>query len=446
MDTPLFDYIKRYSKSESLRFHMPGHKGKNNFLDSAFDITEIDNVGVLYHKNGLLQKSQENASAIFSTAKTLYSAEGSSLSIRAMLTLIKMYAEKNGKRCKVAAGRNAHKVFMTASALLDIEVTWLYPEKKESLLTAVISPYELDKYLSSTDEKPTAVYITSPDYLGNISDIKGLSKVCKKHGVILSVDNAHGAYLNFLESNMHPVYLGADICCDSAHKTLNVLTGGAYLHISENAPEELINNAEKAMSLFASTSPSFLILSCLDKINSYLDGAYRKELGAFIKELQDVKDKLISHGYKLSGDEPLKITVMTKDYGYTGEELNAVLTENNIISEFYDPDYIVFMLTPENGYDQLLYFERIMLGIKRRESILSLPPEIRPLKQVIAVSEAILSPSVTVDINEADGRILASPSVSCPPAIPIAVCGEKLDEGALECFRYYGIDKIEVLE
>lgn len=446
MDTPLFDFIKEYNESGNLRFHMPGHKGKDIFSDAGFDITEIDGTGVLYHGNGVLSKSQENASVLFSTAKTLYSAEGSSLAIRGMLALIKIYAGKQGKKPVVAAGRNAHKVFMTASAILGIGIDWLYPEIKESLLSAVITPHELERFLLSKKEKPVAVYVTSPDYLGNISDIKGLSEVCKKYGVILAVDNAHGAYLNFLGNNIHPINLGADLCCDSAHKTLSVLTGGAYLHISKNAPEEFSENAQKAMSLFASTSPSFLILSCLDKVNAYLDGEFRGELCEFTEKLGAVKDNLSLHGYKFIGDEPLKLTVKPKEYGYTGEEFNEILVSKNITAEFYDPDHVVFMFTPKNGFEELRYFEKVMLGISRREPIYSLPPVIKELKRGTELEKAVFMPSVTVNVSKAVGRILASPSVSCPPAIPIAVCGEVLDENAVECFRYYGIENIEVIE
>ena len=113
-----------------------------------------------------------------------------------------------------------------------------------------------------------AFYLTSPDYLGGMQDIAALSAVCDAHGVPLLVDNAHGAYLRFLPGgSRHPIDLGAAACCDSGHKTLPVLTGGAYLHLGPKAPVQEESTVRSALALFGSTSPSYLILQSLDACN-----------------------------------------------------------------------------------------------------------------------------------------------------------------------------------
>ena len=277
MNTPICDFVNKYAESEKARFHMPGHKGKGFLGTEHLDITEIDGADVLYNAKGIIKESQENASKLFGSEKTLYSAEGSSLSIRAMLYLALLYAKQSGRKPAIAAFRNVHKAFISASALLDIETQWIYPENQSGIISCGISPQNVDVLLTGIEEKPAALYVTSPDYLGNVQDIAGLSEVCKKHGILLLVDNAHGAYLKFLPQDIHPITLGADICCDSAHKTLPVLTGGAYLHISENAPDILYAEAERAMSLFASTSPSYLILQSLDIANKYMSDGYKRK-------------------------------------------------------------------------------------------------------------------------------------------------------------------------
>ena len=130
--------------------------------------------------------------------RTLYSTEGASQCIRGMLYLLALRAKQLGRKPLIAAGRNAHKTFLTAAALLDLQVQWLYPEDACGYLSCDLTAAQLDTYLEKAEEKPVAVYLTSPDYLGNTADIGALAQVCHKHGALLAVDNAHGAYLRFL--------------------------------------------------------------------------------------------------------------------------------------------------------------------------------------------------------------------------------------------------------
>ncbi len=445
MNTPVADFVEKYKNDGFVRLHVPGHKGKGSLCE-ACDLTEIDGADVLYHETGILGESQKNVTELFGTRTTVYSAEGSSLCIRAMLALIKMQAASEGKRPLVFAAGNAHKVFMTASAILDIDVKFLYPDVNSGLVSCVITPEGLRFELENADTLPIAVYITSPDYLGVISDIKGISAVCREYGVLLAVDNAHGAYLKFLPEDIHPITMGAHMCCDSAHKTFSALTGGAYLHISQNAPVLLSDNAKKAIALFASTSPSYLILASLDRMNARLAGEYKNELCAFTDKLSELKAQLINHGYTLFGSEPLKITIDAKKYGYTGEEIADILRKSRIECEFSDPDFCVMMLTPEIEDSELESLKNVLLAIPEKEEICTRAPENKRGEQAIAVKTALFSESESVCTENAVGRILASPSVSCPPAIPVAVCGERLTQSTVEIFRYYGIEKIDVIK
>ncbi|MBQ8415566.1 MAG: aminotransferase class V-fold PLP-dependent enzyme, partial [Clostridia bacterium] len=259
MRTPICDFVRRYADSRSLRLHMPGHKGKGPLGLEALDITEIQGADELFDATGIIKESEENAGRIFG-AHTFYSTEGSSLSIRAMLYLTLLYAKEQGRECLIWAGRNAHKTLLSALALLDMDVQWICSSQKSSYLSCHVTAKDLDEMLDGAQRKPVAVYLTSPDYPGQLADVGGIAKVCHRHGVLLLVDNAHGAYLKFLSPSLHPMDLGADMCCDSAHKTLPALTGSAYLHVSHHAPKQLWENAKIALSLFASNRPSYLIL------------------------------------------------------------------------------------------------------------------------------------------------------------------------------------------
>ena len=282
MKTPICSFIAKYASKNNVRLHMPGHKGIGEV--ESLDITEIDGADSLYEASGIIKESEDNASELFGSY-TLYSAEGSSLALRAMLYLA-MLTDKSGERPLILAGRNAHKVFVSAAALLDFDVEWL--SSGDSYLSCNISPEMLDERLGAMEKKPLAVYITSPDYLGNVADIGGIANVCRKHGVLLLVDNAHGAYLAFTEPSMHPIALGADMCADSAHKTLPCFTGAAYLHIADSMPDSIKARAKTALALFGSTSPSYLILASLDKANAYLAGGYKEKLAKFTEKLDEI--------------------------------------------------------------------------------------------------------------------------------------------------------------
>ena len=446
MNTPICDYVKKYCETNVVRLHMPGHKGTSFLGPEPYDITEIDGADSLYEASGIIAKSEENAAAIFETAATFYSTEGSSQCIRAMLYLTVLYHQQYSSQQKtvILAFRNIHKTVLTAAGLLDIEIVWIPEKEKQSYLSSKPDFSLLEQLFQ--ERKPTALYVTSPDYLGKLAPIRKLSDICKKYGVLLLVDNAHGAYLKFLEESQHPIDLGADICCDSAHKTLPVLTGGAYLHVAKDAPSFMKEKAKSALTLFGSTSPSYLILQSLDLTNEYLAQQYRRELQGLLINLKNLKMQLQSAGFELVEEEPLKITIRTKPYGYRGEEFAKQLSDRGIVCEFADPDYIVLMFstqTKEKDIDRLI---ESIKEIPRKKEIIEEPPFVRECVQMMTAREALLSASQLIPASESAGRILAESNIGCPPAVPIVMCGERISEAAVRAFQYYQIGTCHVIK
>lgn len=439
MDTPILDFLKKYSDSKTVRFHMPGHKGKSLLGIENFDITEVAGADALYEAQGIIAQSEANATKLFGSQASFYSTEGSSQCIRAMLHLV-IQCRKKGSAPLILAARNAHKAFVYAAALLDIDVQWLWPEGSTSVCSCIISADYLERTLESMPEKPAAVYITSPDYLGNVADISAFADICHRHGVLLAVDNAHGAYLHFLEKPLHPLDLGADICCDSAHKTLPVLTGGAYLHLSRNLPQEYVLRAKSALGLFGSTSPSYLIMASLDACNAYIADGFGAKLEDFCKNFEKLKAKISEHGWRVQDSDPLRLTIESD-----GNALSELMRENGIEAEYSDNDHVVFMMTPQNTFEELDKLESLLCSLKahKRERVyLKLPRS----KQLMSIRDAVFSASETVPVDSAVGRICASPLVSCPPAIPIVVSGEIIEEDAVDLLKYYGCEMIELVK
>ena len=521
MKTPIYDFVRRYKNLRPARFHMPGHKGRGPLGCEELDLTEIPGADSLYEASGIIAESEANASRLFG-CPTFYSTEGSSHCIRAMLQVAREACQGNreqgtGNRdrksnFRVLAARNVHKSFLSAAALLDLDVAWLPAKADGSYLSADPTPETLDAALAESGAQ--AVYLTCPDYLGFLPDLRPLARVCHARGALLLVDNAHGAYLRFLPESRHPMDLGADLCCDSAHKTLPVLTGGAYLHVKGSGirdqgsgdggnpapacrdgsqpsapPDGATGNRQQAtrdggggflaslgmtenearavrdaLGLFGSTSPSYLILQSLDLANPYLE-ALPEKLAAFLPKVEALKARLRAAGWRVVGDEPLKLTLCCG----TGLALAAALEQEGIFCEFADPDFVVFMLSPNNTDEEL---ERLEAALLRRETGTGdadcrnqwarrsrndktgdpVPGaggqwlHLRGLPEAVCtLREAMLSPAELVPAAESLGRVLARPGVSCPPAVPILMPGERIDEAALAAFRRYGMERVAVL-
>lgn len=433
MNTPIYDFVNDYSNSNFSRLHMPGHKGKNYLGCEYADITEIKDADALFDAKGIIAESEKNATELFGTLQTIYSAEGSTLCIKTMLALVRKYKKNN----YIIASRNSHKALIYGCSQLNMDIQWLWGDDDVfSLCRCKISEKTLYEKLNECDELPCAVYVTSPDYLGGEIDIKSLAETAHKFGVPLLVDNAHGSYLHFFSDKRHPIDLGVDMCCDSAHKTLPVLTGGAYLHINN---KEYVDKAKNAMEMFASTSPSYLILQSLDICNSYIADGYKDKLHKCVEMVDKLKSYLADLGWKIEQSDPLKLTIMS--YGLN---LAEYLRKYNIECEYEDPDYTVMMFTPENSIDD---FEKVKCAMKDCKPVnaFSELKNVQP-ERIMTVTEAIFSPYEMVPVEKAVGRICASPSVGCPPAVPIVVAGEVISEKSVEIFKYYNVDSCLVVK
>lgn len=445
MNTPIADFVRDYAASGTARLHMPGHKGAAFLGCENLDITEIAGADALYEASGIIAESEGSASALFGSARTFYSTEGSSQCVRAMLALA-IWNARPGVRPVVAAARNVHKAFLYAAALLDFDVVWLRSqEPSRSLCACGLSPADLEDALCRLPVPPAAVYVTSPDYLGGQCDIAALAETAHRCGAPLLVDNAHGAYLRFLPNSRHPIDLGADLCCDSAHKTLPVLTGGAYLHVSRRAPEKFRADGKRALSLFGSTSPSYLVLQSLDLCNRYLAEEYPARLAETAGCLEILRARLREKGWAVADTDPLKLTMDCAASGWDGPALAQKLRLGGIECEYCDRDDLVLMWTPENPPGDFHRLRECLgeNGLPPRQR-LPLPPV--PAETACSIREAIFAPHETVSARDALGRVCGAPTVGCPPAVPIAAAGERIGPETVELFERYGVESVEVLQ
>ncbi|MDE5792798.1 MAG: PLP-dependent transferase, partial [Oscillospiraceae bacterium] len=281
------------------------------------------------------------------------------------------------------------------------------------------------------------IYITSPDYLGNLQDIAGLAEICKKYQAKLLVDNAHGAHLAFLKQNQHPIALGADMCCDSAHKTLPALTGGAFLHMKN--PDNL-NLLKQHMQMFGSTSPSYLIMQSLETCTEWLANQGKQAIQICAERAEQLKQKL-AEKYSIIGNDSMHLTL----------QVNGVIMADifrkkyKIECEYADKTCLVFLLSPMMTQED---FARLEFACMNCEIIPAEPiPELPlPLEQVYSMRESALVPWELINLEQAEGRICAPVQVPCPPAVPIVISGERLNKNWLNIMKFYDLEKIAVMQ
>lgn len=448
MNTPIYDFLEQYKNSGTVRAHMPGHKGVGLpcGFDGAYpyDITEIKGADVLFEAEGIIAESEKNAAELFGTAATFYSAGGSTLCIQAMLAAACDNAAACGEGRAFICARNAHRAVMNSAVLLDLEPCWFYPEYEDgSVVSGKITADAVEKAIEKYAEKnPACVYITSPDYLGRLAPVKEIAEVCHKHGLPLLVDNAHGAYLAFLEENLHPIALGADMCCDSAHKTLPVLTGGAYLHVGN---EKYTTEIKRCMSLFGSTSPSYLIMASLDLCNRYLAENFRNDLAETVERIDRFKEKF-AH-LCAENIEPMKITFYPILSGLTGYQLAEQLRAGGIECEYADETHAVLMLSASSTEED---FTRLDEACERLmcPRILIRPPqfEIAEPKRAMLPREAFFAEKETIETENSCGRIAAEGITVCPPCVPVVAAGEIIDENVMKILKMYSILNVNVVK
>ncbi len=441
MTTPLADFLKAYAGAPWARLHMPGHKGRlrGPLAQAApFDITEIEGADSLFEAEGVLRESEENAAALYGSGLTCYSAGGSTLCIQTMVALT------CGPGDRILAGRNAHHSFLNACALLDVLPEWILPRYNDSFgVSGELTPEAVADALQRWPDAK-AVYVTSPDYLGCVSDIRAIGELCRRAGKPLLVDNAHGAHLRFTREDRHPLTLGASLCCDSAHKTLPVLTGGAYLHVSRDYPleRELVKSR---MGLFGSTSPSYLILLSLDLCNAYLAGQARSDFSRLEEAVQMLCGELglrpISPRWDFS-----KLTLDAWARGMSGEELAGFLRSRGIECEYAARRHTVLMLSPGNSPEDWARLRAALEALPAGEPLREEAEPFRLPERVLTPRRALFAPQERVPVDDALGRIAGETRIKCPPGVPVVAAGEKIGKDTQKILKISGIPAINVIK
>lgn len=445
-NTPLKRALDEYIRQDYARLHMPGHKGASisPFGElMAYDVTEVEGTDSLFEDDGPLKELEEIFTRLYDTKGTVMSAGGSTLCIQAML---RMVAKKEDR---ILAGRNIHAAAVNAMALLGLEPVWVYPNRKqEERLIGEISPDEIRSVLEKEKQAGTldslcAIYVTSPDYFGVMSDIRSIAQIAHEYGLPLLVDNAHGAHLHFLKEEYHPMQLGADLCCDSLHKTMPALTGAALLHTSD---AKYCPQMKGAMTVFGSTSPNYLIMLSMDSTAAFLmqDGAER--IQQTVTRCEELRQKAREKGFVLPQHcDPMRLTLLLAGTGWDAQNFRKLLRKHKIMEEYLSDSGCVLLFSPFNREEDFKRTEALLDEVLIQNQPFTAFP-IVPSEKVMSLREAFLSPKESVPVEKAEGRIAAQVKITCPPGIPLVMPGERLHKEIIKILKNSGIFVIDVVK
>lgn len=442
MDSVLKNGLDKYLQNNYSSFHMPGHGGKSPVLGIfgdilKYDLTELDGTGNLFDEEGDISKSEQNAAKLYESAKTLYSTGGCTLPIQTMLRLTL------GSGDKILVARNAHKSVINTIALLGAEPVWMDGDGDKMPLFGRIKSQTVATHLKS-DGKIKAVFVTSPDYYGVISDIGGISKICLQFGIPLLVDAAHGSHLKFCDNSLDPIASGATMAAYSSHKTLPVLTGGAMLHIAD---EKYADKARSAMRLFCSTSPSYLIMLSLDICIKWLSENGEQTYKALAQKCESIRAVARKCGFDFPQGEtdPCRLTFLTKAKCITGLEFADHLRSCGIECEFAD-EYSAVLLPPHflsNESTELLSDAIKSTKDGSHEFSMAVLPE---AAKEISPGKVLSLDTERISVDDSVGRIAAEPVCICPPCIPLVSYGEKISYEIVKYLKKCSIFDILVVK
>lgn len=489
----LLERLTEYAGSDAYPFHMPGHKRREipdgipgGFPDPyGIDITEIDGFDNLHHAEGILKDAMETVAAIYGADRSWYLVNGSTCGI---LSAVFAATENGGK---ILTARNCHKAVYHAICLNRLEAEYLYPEEiTEFRINGGIRAEDVRKALekdamrcagNSGDvrgkiTKIQAVLITSPTYEGVVSDIRAIADAAHEYGIPLIVDEAHGAHLEYADQcHSFPksaLEYGADIVIQSLHKTLPCFTQTAILHVKGKLVDQ--DRISRYLSMFQTSSPSYLFMAGMERCIRYMDGdgrnemiRYEKRLERFMERMEglqvlEVLDREICGKYRtVAGWDPSKIVVSTmRAEDFHGEELAETLRRKyHLEMEMTAPEYVIAMtslMDTEEGFERLGTALLEIDGARRRrmepeqqkekgepkEKERCETPEAteskvsHPIRRML-ICEAMDADTERTAFQDTVGKVSAEFVYLYPPGIPIIAPGEVFTDAIVEKIMAY---------
>ena len=440
------DFTIEHAKKRPVSFHMPGHKGRfrtfekygyKDFVESLInqDITEIRGADILGSPASVIMNVMDNYRGLYEVKHTELLINGSSVGIMAAILAM---VPRGGS---IIIDRQSHKSVYNALRLGRIKPVYAI-SNEESIREALVKSSDV-----------SVVLITSPDYMGNIVNVRRIANDVHALGKILIVDQAHGAHLKFFDNafktRMAAENSCADIVIESTHKTLFSFTGTGILNICTDRIDK--RAIREMLAMLETTSPSYILMDSLDVneriMREYGDEivkSWRRNILNFYKKASDIRGIKFNSNIDLSSRifqtdiDITKIRIDMSSLGLNGEELQSRLEEYGIYVEMsYGNEVLVYTGAgnTEEDFDEL-YNALMKISnseIKQINPSHSLNEHVEKTTEDVLCTEQSDIPDEyeNVSIRYAEGRVLYDPIIPFPPGRPIACPGEIVNKSLI---------------
>ncbi|MBC2581243.1 aminotransferase class I/II-fold pyridoxal phosphate-dependent enzyme [Clostridium sp. DJ247] len=476
-ELPLVEGVLRYIKENNISFYMPGHKGGNGFMSTPVgrefienflkcDITEVDGVDNLHNPEGIIKDAVHMLTSFYKSKKSYFLVNGSTSGN--MIMIFSSFNEGD----KILVERNCHRSIFNAIIMRKLKPVYIKNKISERLNAPLSLDLEHFSQVINNNKDAKGIIITYPNYYGVCSNLQYIIDKCKKLGVKVLVDSAHGSHFGIQDDlPKSAVKLGADMIVTSAHKTLCSLTQTSYLHVNNGQD---IGVVDFYFSAFSSTSPSYLFLCAMDYARFYLENYGREQYEKLLGIANHYRNKINRlHGIHVIGKEDIsrfneevynsnensinKLDyvsnidisryVLNLDKKYSGHLLEKYLRNNGIQVEMSDSSNVVMIFSP---FNETWEFKKLYDCLKKCDLTNIKSENIKPIQSEIPKTgllpfEVVNNEKEHVDLDKSLGRISADSIVPYPPGIPIVTMGEIIDKNCLESIHYYKTSGVDIL-
>ena len=417
----IYQMLAKHAKEKHLSFHTPGHK------KGKWDITELSFSDNLSCPQGCIAEAEKDIAEILGAYKSFLLTDGSTSGVLSMLYGAKLLGVKT-----LAVFEKSHKSVFNGCKLMGI-TPLLYKGCENEKIPNAPTMYALKRDYSELLKKADALFITSPDYYGNVAELSALRSYCDETGKFLLIDGAHGGHLHFDKKLYAGAY--ADLWTDGVHKSLPAFTQGAVVSARN---EKFAAVLQEGVNVFRTTSPSYPIMASVEYAVKYPQNTVLEQAAkAYIHSCERI--------YKTT--DWTKLCVF---FGKNAFDAEKALQSKGIHPEFCDGNVVMFYLSPATTKRD---FRRLQKALARL--FVQYPYE----AEEVSTAEIQSTPAPIVscetkqtewlELERAEGRICASDCGLFPPCTPLIRAGERIERKKIvllqKAVNVYGLADKKIL-